>query len=67
MRHRWSWASGLIVGALFLSGRGEAQNTLTLYGSADRDWIAAVAAKFEKDTGIRVAWILRESGTSIDE
>ena len=61
MRHRWGWASGLIVGAVFLAGGVGAQNTLTLYGSADRDWIAGVAAKFEKDTGTKVQWIRASS------
>jgi iron(III) transport system substrate-binding protein len=35
--------------------------TLVLYGSPDRDWVAAVAAKFEKDTGIKVEWVRASS------
>jgi ABC-type Fe3+ transport system substrate-binding protein len=52
----------LLVLVLALSNIGAAQeNVLVLYGSPDRDWVAAVAAKFEKDTGIKVQWIRASS------
>jgi len=58
---RW-WIIGL-AGVLFvLASTAMAQeNILVLYGSPDRDWVAAVAAKFEKDTGIKVQWIRASS------
>jgi iron(III) transport system substrate-binding protein len=56
MKHWW-WIVAVVL-VLALAGSGGAQeNVLVLYGSPDRDWVAAVAAKFEKDTGIKVQWI----------
>lgn len=57
------WGIILMAGVLFaLAGTAMAQeNVLVLYGSPDRDWVAAVAAKFEKDTGIKVQWIRASS------
>lgn len=53
---------GTALLVLALGGSGAAQeNVLVLYGSPDRDWVAAVAAKFEKDTGIKVQWIRASS------
>ncbi len=37
------------------------KNILVLYGSPDRDWVAAVAEKFEKETKIKVQWIRASS------
>jgi len=37
------------------------ENVMVLYGAPDRDWVAAVAAKFEKDTGIKTPWIRASS------
>jgi len=53
----------VLTGVLFfLASTAMAQeNILVLYGSPDRDWVAAVAAKFEKDTGIKVQWIRASS------
>ncbi len=54
---RW-WAVGLVLLLAAMAGPAAAQeNVLSLYGSPDRDWVAAVAAKFQKDTGIKVEWI----------
>ena len=53
----WWWVGAVLV-LLTLASEGTAQeNVLVLYGSPDRDWVAAVAAKFEKDTGTKVQWI----------
>ncbi len=58
---RWGWMGTALL-VLALGGSGAAQeNVLVLYGSPDRDWVAAVAAKFEKDTGIKVQWIRASS------
>ena len=58
---RWIWM-GMALGVLVLTGGAVAQeNIVVLYGSPDRDWVAAVAAKFEKDTGIKVQWIRASS------
>ncbi len=54
---RW-WAVGVVLMLVAWVGPAAAQeNVLVLYGSPDRDWVAAVAAKFQKDTGIKVEWI----------
>jgi len=60
MKH---WRIIVMAGVLFvLASTAMAQeNVLVLYGSPDRDWVAAVAAKFEKDTGIKVQWIRASS------
>jgi iron(III) transport system substrate-binding protein len=57
------WGIILMTAIFFvLAGTAMAQeNVLVLYGSPDRDWVAAVAAKFEKDTGIKVQWIRASS------
>jgi len=57
---RRGWIVGLFV--LLLAGGATAQEkVLNLYGSPDRDWVAAVAARFEKETGIKVNWIRASS------
>mgnify|MGYP000008365295 CR=1 FL=1 len=43
------------------TGAAAQQNVLVLYGSPDRDWVAAIANKFEKDTGMKVQWIRASS------
>lgn len=57
------WRIIVMAAVLFiLASTAMAQeNVLVLYGSPDRDWVAAVAAKFEKDTGIKVQWIRASS------
>lgn len=57
------WWIIILAGVWFvLAGTAMAQEkVLVLYGSPDRDWVAAVAAKFEKDTGIKVQWIRASS------
>ena len=57
------WWIIVMAGVLFvLASTAMAQeNVLVLYGSPDRDWVAAIAAKFEKDTGIKVQWIRASS------
>lgn len=58
---RW-WIIVLAAVLFTLATTAMAQeNVLVLYGSPDRDWVAAVAAKFEKDTGIKVQWIRASS------
>jgi iron(III) transport system substrate-binding protein len=58
---RWWWI-GVAVAVLGLATAAGAQsNTVVLYGSPDRDWVAAVAGKFEKDTGMKVQWIRASS------
>jgi iron(III) transport system substrate-binding protein len=58
---RW-WIIGFAGVLFFLAGTAMAQpNQLVLYGSPDRDWVAAVAAKYEKDTGTKVQWIRASS------
>jgi iron(III) transport system substrate-binding protein len=53
---------GLAAVIVAVAGVAMAQeNVVVLYGSPDRDWVAAVAAKFEKDTGIKVQWIRASS------
>ena len=56
----------VVLGAALLAltlatGAAAQQNVLVLYGSPDRDWVAAIANKFEKDTGIKVQWIRASS------
>ena len=54
------WMTGLLL--LLLAGSAAAQEkVLNLYGSPDRDWVAAVAARFEKETGIKVNWLRASS------
>ena len=57
------WWIIVMAGVLFvLASTAMAQeNVLVLYGSPDRDWVAAIAAKFEKDMGIKVQWIRASS------
>jgi len=58
---RWQIV-GLVCAVVLLVGTAWAQEkTVVLYGSPDRDWVAAVAAKFEKDTGMKVQWIRASS------
>jgi iron(III) transport system substrate-binding protein len=58
---RW-WIVGIVGTVLALAGMAAAQeNILVLYGSPDRDWVAAVAEKFEKETKIKVQWIRASS------
>ncbi len=54
------WGGGAVPGS-GVTGAAAQENVLVLYGSPDRDWVAAVAAKFEKDTGIKVQWIRASS------
>ena len=61
MKNVW-WVGMVIVAAAFATVAGAAQdNTMVLYGAPDRDWVAAVAAKFEKETGIKTPWIRASS------
>src|SRR5512137_1055255 len=58
---RW-WCLGVTLLALAMAtGAAAQQNVMVLYGAPDRDWVAAVAAKFEKDTGIKTPWIRASS------
>lgn len=43
-------------------GRTKSSQNLTLYGSADPEWIALLAKEFEKETGTKVEWIRESSG-----
>ncbi len=57
---KWGWVAGVLI--LLLAGSAPGQEkVLNLYGSPDRDWVAAVAARFEKETGIKVNWIRASS------
>jgi len=59
---RWWWVGLPIMILAFATMAMAAQeNTMVLYGAPDRDWVAAVAAKFEKDTGIKTPWIRASS------
>ncbi len=59
--NRW-WMLGVAIVFLVLAtGAAAQENTMVLYGSPDRDWVAAVAAKFEKETGIKTPWIRASS------
>jgi iron(III) transport system substrate-binding protein len=58
---RWWWLGVAVMCLLWVNGAAAQENVLVLYGSPDRDWVAAVAAKFEKDTGIKVQWIRASS------
>ena len=58
---RWWWLGVVAAGLALATGAAAQENVLVLYGSPDRDWVAAVAAKFEKDTGIKVQWIRASS------
>jgi iron(III) transport system substrate-binding protein len=61
MKNVW-WVGMVIVVAAFATVAGAAQdNTMVLYGAPDRDWVAAVANKFEKETGIKTPWIRASS------
>ncbi|MEK7205237.1 MAG: ABC transporter substrate-binding protein, partial [candidate division NC10 bacterium] len=60
MRHLW-WAGAILLVLGLATASTAQENVLVLYGSPDRDWVAAVAAKFEKDTGIKVQWIRASS------
>jgi len=56
------WILGIVGMLVVLVSTVTAQeNLLVLYGSPDRDWVAAVAAKYEKDTGSKVQWIRASS------
>ncbi len=58
---RWLWVSAALA-IMVLATRAAAQeNVMVLYGSPDRDWVAAVANKFEKETGIKTPWIRASS------
>ncbi|MGH7408791.1 MAG: ABC transporter substrate-binding protein [Candidatus Methylomirabilales bacterium] len=54
------WVAGVLILLLAGSAAGQ-EKVLNLYGSPDRDWVAAVAARFEKETGIKVNWIRASS------
>ena len=54
------WMTGLLLLLLAGSAAGQ-EKVLNLYGSPDRDWVAAVAARFEKETGIKVNWLRASS------
>lgn len=54
---RWWWIGAVMLGLVIVSSGWAQENVLVLYGSPDRDWVAAIAAKFEKDTGIKTPWI----------
>jgi len=54
---RWWWIGAVMLVLVIVSSGGAQENVLVLYGSPDRDWVAAIAAKFEKDTGIKTPWI----------
>jgi iron(III) transport system substrate-binding protein len=58
---RWWWVGIPLVILAVAAVAAAQENVLVLYGSPDRDWVAAVAAKFEKDTGIKVEWIRASS------
>ncbi|MCX5736108.1 MAG: ABC transporter substrate-binding protein [candidate division NC10 bacterium] len=60
---RWLWMGAAVVVLAFATGAqaGSQENTMVLYGAPDRDWVAAVAAKFEKETGIKTPWIRASS------
>jgi iron(III) transport system substrate-binding protein len=58
---RWWWVGIPIVILAFAAVAAAQENVMVLYGSPDRDWVAAVAAKFEKDTGIKTPWIRASS------
>lgn len=58
---RWWWIGAAMLVLALASGGAAQENVLVLYGSPDRDWVAAVAGKFEKDTGIKVQWIRASS------
>jgi iron(III) transport system substrate-binding protein len=58
---RWWWIGAVVLVLALASSGGAQENVLVLYGSPDRDWVAAVAGKFEKDTGIKVQWIRASS------
>jgi iron(III) transport system substrate-binding protein len=57
------WRVGIVMAIVaFATVAGAAQdNTMVLYGAPDRDWVAAVANKFEKETGIKTPWIRASS------
>lgn len=57
---RRGWLAGAFV-LLLAGGTAAQEKVLNLYGSPDRDWVAAVAARFEKETGIKVNWIRASS------
>src|SRR3989304_3202793 len=54
------WVAGVLILLLAGSAAGQ-EKVLNLYGSPDRDWVAAVAARFEKETGIKVNWLRASS------
>ncbi len=54
------WVAGVLILLLAGSAAGQ-EKVLNLYGSPDRDWVAAVAARFEKETGVKVNWIRASS------
>ena len=58
---RWWWIGAVTLGLVMVSSGWAQENVLVLYGSPDRDWVAAIAAKFEKDTGIKTPWIRASS------
>jgi iron(III) transport system substrate-binding protein len=58
---RWGWLASVLVVLMLAWGVQAAENTMVLYGAPDRDWVAAVATKFEKDTGIKTPWIRASS------
>lgn len=58
---RWWWFTATLFVLALATAAAAQENLLVLYGSPDRDWVAAVASKFEKDTGIKVQWIRASS------
>ena len=60
--NRWWWLGAAVAVLALATMAGAAQdNTMVLYGAPDRDWVAAVANKFEKETGIKTPWIRASS------
>ena len=58
---RWWWIGIPLMVLAFAAVAAAQENVMVLYGAPDRDWVAAVAAKFEKDTGIKTPWIRASS------
>ena len=50
MRHLW-WAGAMVLVLGLATASTAQENVLVLYGSPDRDWVAAVAAKLERQQG----------------
>ncbi len=65
MQRRLLLAAALGAGTLLAAAPAAAQGSLNLYCSVQVEWCTAIAANFQRDTGIRVSMTQRGSGETL--